>query len=134
METIVHPQPKISFLCVEDDHVTRTLLSMMISMKFPGVQVHVAENGKIGLELYKEHAPEIIVTDVNMPVMDGITMATEIKAINPRAVIIVVSAYSNTDYFLNAIEIGINHYILKPIDFNQLFATINKSIAGIATS
>jgi len=132
VETTVLPDQKISFLCVEDDHVTRNLLSMMISMKFPGVPIHLAENGKIGLELFKEHAPEIIVTDINMPVMDGITMAAEIKAINPKAVIIVVSAYSNTDYFLNAIEIGINHYILKPIDFNQLFATINKSIAGIA--
>jgi YesN/AraC family two-component response regulator len=134
METVVLSEPRISFLCVEDDHVTRTLLSMMISMKFPGAEIHLAENGKIGLELYKEHTPEIIVTDVNMPVMDGITMAAAIKAINPKSVIIVVSAYSNTEYFLNAIEIGINHYILKPIDFNQLFATINKSIAGIASS
>ena len=134
METITRIQPKISFLCMEDDHATRKLLGKMISLKFPDVLLHLAENGKVGLELFKEHAPEIIITDVNMPVMDGITMATEIKAINPRTTIIVVSAYSNTEYLLNSIEIGINHYILKPIDFNELFNSISKSIAGLAQS
>lgn len=106
----------------------------MISLKFPDAQLHLAENGKVGLELFKEHAPEIIITDVNMPVMDGITMAAEIKAINPRTTIIVVSAYSNTEYLLNSIEIGINHYILKPIDFNELFNSISKSVAELAQS
>jgi YesN/AraC family two-component response regulator len=67
-----------------------------------------------------------------MPVMDGIEMASQIKAINPSAIVIVVSAYNNTEYLLNAIEIGINHYVLKPIDFDKLFATIDKCLAGFA--
>jgi YesN/AraC family two-component response regulator len=69
-----------------------------------------------------------------MPVMDGIEMAAEIKAVNPGVIIIVISAYSNTEYLLNSIEIGINHYVLKPINFDKLFATIDKCLSGIGRS
>jgi YesN/AraC family two-component response regulator len=103
-------------------------------MKLPDITLHLAENGKIGLELYRKHEPRIVITDVNMPVMDGIEMAAQIKAINPGAIIIAVSAYNNTEYLMNAIEIGINHYVLKPIDFDKLFTTIGKCLTGAATS
>ena len=125
-------QSKMSFLYVEDDPLTRNIMEKIFLMKLPGVALHLAENGKIGLELYKKHAPRLVITDVNMPVMDGIEMAAQIKAINPSAIIIAVSAYHNTEYLLNAIEIGINHYVLKPIDFDKLFATIDKCLASIA--
>ncbi|HEX2768848.1 MAG TPA: response regulator [Geobacteraceae bacterium] len=131
METFGYTRPRISILYVEDDPVTRNILCKMIPLKFPGIDFHSAENGKVGLELYKEHAPDIIITDINMPVMDGIKMAAEIKTLHPDAIIIIVSAYSDTNYLLNAIEIGINHYILKPIDYKKLFVTIDKCIAGI---
>jgi signal transduction histidine kinase len=126
-----HPQPKVTILCVEDDPATRNLLTLAVSMKFPGVGLHFAENGKIGLELFREYAPDIVITDINMPVMDGIQMAREIKALNPETIIIVVSAYSDKPYLLNAIEIGIDHYVLKPIDHHRLFAVIARSLAEI---
>jgi YesN/AraC family two-component response regulator len=134
METEAFSQSNISFLYVEDDPVTRNIMEKIFLMKLPGVALYLAENGKIGLELYKKHAPRLVITDVNMPVMDGIEMAAQIKAINPSAIIIAVSAYNNTEYLLNAIEIGINHYVLKPIDFDKLFATIDRCLASIATS
>ena len=134
METEAFSQSNISFLDVEDDPVTRNIMEKIFLMKLPGVALYLAENGKIGLELYKKHAPRLVITDVNMPVMDGIEMAAQIKAINPSAIIIAVSAYNNTEYLLNAIEIGINHYVLKPIDFDKLFATIDRCLASIATS
>jgi YesN/AraC family two-component response regulator len=124
----------MSFLYVEDDPVTRNIMEKIFLMKLPDVKLLLAENGKVGLELYKKHAPRIVITDVNMPVMDGIEMAAQIKAINPGAIVIAVSAYNNTEYLLNAIEIGINHYVLKPIDFDKLFATIDKCLLGIAPS
>lgn len=134
METEIFSQPPISFLYVEDDPVTRGIMEKIFRLKLPGVVLHVAENGRIGLELFKKHAPEIVITDVNMPVMDGIEMAAEIKAVNPAAIIIAISAYSNTEYLLNSIEIGISHYVLKPIDFDKLFATIDKCLAGVKRS
>ena len=131
MDTFGYTRPQIAILYVEDDPVTRNLLCKMIPLKFPGVELHTAENGKVGLELYKELAPDIIITDINMPVMDGIKMAAEIKALHAEAIIIIVSAYSDTNYLLNAIEIGINYYLLKPIDYKKLFVTIDKCITGI---
>ncbi len=107
-------------------------MEKIIRMKMPDIDLLVAENGRVGLELYKKHSPAIVITDVAMPVMDGIEMATEIKAVDPKAVIIVISAYSNTEYLLDSIEIGVCHYVLKPIDFNKFFATIDKCLAGIA--
>ncbi len=132
MEAQPSPSTHKTFLYVEDDPVTREIMGKIIRMKMPDVHLLVAENGKVGLEMYKKHMPAIVITDVAMPVMDGIRMATEIKAVDPRAIIIVISAYSNTEYLLDSIELGVCHYILKPIDFSKFFATIDKCLAGIA--
>ncbi len=125
------PNKRASLLYEEDDPVTRGIMEKIIRMKLPDVELLVAENGREGLELYREHAPAIVITDVSMPVMDGIEMAAQIKAENPKAIIIVISAYSNTEYLLNSIEIGVSHYVLKPIDFTKFFATIDKCLAGL---
>ncbi len=133
-ETVEHSitqEPQISILCAEDDPVTRNLLSIMIAKKFPEVQLYQAENGQAGLELYKARKPDIVITDLRMPLLDGIQMAGEIKSLDPETVIIVVSAHNDAQYLLKAIEIGINHYVMKPVDHHQLISVIEKSIAGI---
>lgn len=121
----------LTVMYVEDDPVTRVLVAQTLPKKFPHFTIRTAENGKLGLQLYKEYQADIVITDVNMPVMNGILMAAEIKAINPDVVIIAVTAYSETNYLLNAIEIGISHYVLKPIDYKKLFEAIEKSSTGI---
>lgn len=121
----------ISILYAEDDPVARDILTTLILRRFPGVTMHVAENGAVGLELFQEHRPEIVITDINMPVMNGIRMAGEIKALVPDTTIIAVTAHSDTTYLLNAIEIGINHYVLKPIDHKKLFGIVGKCLTGI---
>ncbi len=131
MESFNYAASAITILYVEDDPVARDIASKMIPRKFPGMVLYAAENGKVGLELYKAHQPDIVITDINMPVMNGIQMANEIKAINAEANIIVISAYSDTDYLLSAIDLGINQYVLKPIDQHKLFAAIKKSAARI---
>jgi YesN/AraC family two-component response regulator len=131
MATADPPQPKISLLCVEDDSVSRDLIHRMISMKFPEIELHLAENGKIGLELFKEKMPQIVMTDIRMPVMDGVTMVDEIKALCPETKIVIVAANCNADYLLNDKEI--DHCVVKPINYKILFAVIEKCIADIAS-
>jgi PAS domain S-box-containing protein len=126
-----YTRSRISILYVEDDPDNRDLFARMIPMKYPELQLLTAENGKTGLELFREHLPDIVITDINMPVMDGVSMSAGIKAIQPDAVIIIVSAYCDANYLLKSIDIGINHYILKPIDYKKLFSTIDKCISGI---
>jgi len=121
----------ISLLYVEDEPDSRKMLSEIIGHRYPDVRVFVAENGEAGLESFKRNRPEIVVTDINMPVTDGIKMATEIKSLGPATEIIALTAYTNTQHLLQAIEIGISHYILKPIDMEQIFKVIDKALALI---
>jgi YesN/AraC family two-component response regulator len=135
MACYLDPQDTVfSLLAVEDDPIARDLMGKAICYAFPKLRLLTAENGVAGLELYKEHHPDIVLTDVRMPVMDGIAMATEIKRLDPEAVIAVVSAYCDTAQYLSGAEaIGIHHYIRKPVDFDALFATIRECLGEVST-
>jgi YesN/AraC family two-component response regulator len=121
----------ISILVVEDEKVIREVIEVMISRKFPDVAIYIAENGKMGVELFKEHTPEIVITDIQMPVMDGIEMAAEIKSINSGTKFIVLTAFSNTGYYEKFNNIGFHDFLPKPIEFDKLFAVTEKCIAEI---
>ncbi len=131
MEALNHDSSTISVMYVEDEKDAREILSSILTRKYPDIRFHIAENGEVGLELFKEHRPDIVITDISMPLVDGVRMAAEIKAMNPDTIIIAVTAYSDTKYLLKSIEIGINHYILKPVDYGNFFTIINKSIHSI---
>jgi YesN/AraC family two-component response regulator len=124
----------ISLLVVEDDRTVRTLLGMIIARKFPDVVIHMAEDGRAGLELYKEHAPQIVVTDISMPVMDGLQMSREIRLLGAAAKIIVVTAYDNSDCFDTFHQIGVEGFIVKPIAFEKLFSAIETCLAEVAAA
>ena len=128
MESQQESHARIGILYAEDDEVTRNILCTLIERKFPELRVHAAGNGREGLELFRKHAPAIVITDINMPELDGIQMAREIRNTHPDTVIIMVSAYSDARYLLSAIDIGVSQYILKPIDHKKLFPVIEKSI------
>ena len=121
----------ISLLYVEDEQDAREMLGEIIGRHYPDVRIFVAENGEAGLDSFKRNRPEIVITDINMPVTDGIRMATEIRSLSPATEIIALTAYTNTQHLLQAIEIGISHYILKPISVEQIFNVLDKSIAAI---
>jgi two-component system, cell cycle sensor histidine kinase and response regulator CckA len=122
----------ISLLCVEDDQVAREAVYATLTRKYPALVLFTAENGAEGLELFKRHKPDIVLTDICMPIMDGIEMARQIRALSPGTDIIATTAYSDTNYLLAAIKIGISRYVLKPLDLAPLFEAIDESIARIA--
>ena len=130
METSAGTGQGVSLLFVEDDPVVTNLFCRMIADKLPGVAFHMAENGRIGLDYFRERLPPIVITDIRMPVMDGITMAAEIKALRPETIIIIVAANCDADYLLN--DIDIDYCVAKPIDYKILSAIIEKCIAEIA--
>jgi PAS domain S-box-containing protein len=121
----------ISILLVEDEAETREILSRMLTIKLPEIRLLCAENGKSGLELYQEHRPDLVITDVNMPLMDGLSMAGVIRELHQETHIIVLTAYNDTHYLLHAIEAGISHYVLKPINQRKLFASIDNCLDRI---
>jgi len=122
---------EISILYVEDDPAARGFLGKAMTVKYPTMKVYTAENGEIGLELFKKHTSDIVLTDISMPVMDGIRMAREIKALKSDANIIVITAHSETHYLLDIIKIGLLRCVLKPIDFEQLFEAIDDCLVRV---
>src|SRR5690349_10577852 len=102
MESKSNPMPSISILLVEDDKATLTLLTTILAKKFPEVALHIAINGRTGLELFKDHTPNIIVTDINLPELNGVQMVGKMRAIKPHVKIIVLSADTEKAFFEHA--------------------------------
>jgi PAS domain S-box-containing protein len=107
----------LSILYVEDEEMTRKTFERSLNRMFG--TIHQAENGKVGLQIFQKEKIDIVLTDVNMPEMDGLQMSKEIKKINSRVPIIVSSAYNDSHFLMNAIDIGIEHYITKPVDMRR---------------
>ncbi len=118
-------------LYAEDDGSTREVVQLMLNRRFPGMVIHAADNGRKGLDLYHDVRPDIVLADMKMPVMDGITMAQEIRKHDQRTRIIITTANTDTNRILEAIDVGINNYVLKPINQVKLFASIEQCISGI---
>ncbi len=119
-------------LYVEDEKTTRVVFSKIITRKYPDLKLYVAEDGATGLEMYRAIRPDIVLADMNIPVMDGIQMAREIKALDAEAIIVAVTAHNDSYYLQNAIEIGISHYVLKPVVSDKLFAVIDETIEKLS--
>jgi YesN/AraC family two-component response regulator len=122
----------VSVLYVEDEPLTRQIVAGMIRRRIP--QVYVAGDGNEGLALFKEYSPDIVVSDVKMPNLDGIEMSRVIKSLDKDARIILTTAYSDARTLLIAIELGIDKYILKPVEMESLFSAIDKCAETIVLS
>jgi YesN/AraC family two-component response regulator len=119
----------IKLMLVEDDNEARKVTGLIMARKFPDIAIFLAENGSMGLELFKEHLPDIVMTDINMPVMDGIRMASEIKAIKPDTKFILLTATSKDNE--RFCEIGFSACIMKPLALIKLYTAIEKCVAEI---
>ena len=108
----------IRLLYAEDDAETREELQSILERYV--AELYTAKNGREGMELFKQFHPDIIVTDIQMPEMNGLSMAADIRAIYPDQAIVVLSAYNDVEYLFRALELGIQHYITKPISVERL--------------
>ena len=114
----------ISVLYVEDQILILRSFGNILKRRIK--DVFTATNGKEGLEVYKQHRQDIIITDINMPVMNGIEMVREIKSINPAIPVILLSAFDNKEYLLDAISLRVNGFISKPVDADKLVDLIGE--------
>ncbi len=116
----------VSVLYVEDDLELRQNTVRLLSSFFTGIGV--ADNGLDGLNKYRSNQYDLVITDINMPVMNGVKMAQEIKKENPQQVIVVISAHDEARYLLDLINLGIDYYILKPLDLNKFLNILYKAV------
>lgn len=124
----------ISLLIVEDCEITSKCYSNVLSMFCPEVTIYTASNGTTGLELFKARMPDIVVTDYNMPDMDGRQMAGHIRAIKPETKLIVITGdcekLEQKDLAANMITF--DHIIVKPVDFQNFFEVVKQCKDEIA--
>lgn len=118
----------ISILFVDDNESIRTLYRRLLEKHVN--HFYIARNGRQGLELYKQHRPDMVITDINMPVMDGLEMVREIKQADPNAKIVVMSAYNVKENFIESINLGVDGYLMKPVEAKKLLSLIDE-FAGI---
>jgi len=114
----------ISILIVEDEPLVLKTICDIIQRRYQNV--YAADNGLTGIERYMQHKPDIVITDIRMPKKNGLEMALELKTINPDVKIIVLTAFNDTSYLVNAIDVGVHQYIFKPVQGEKLIRAIKR--------
>ncbi|MFP4486128.1 MAG: response regulator transcription factor [Campylobacterales bacterium] len=122
---------KLSVLYVEDDDSAREQIQSILEILFK--KIYVATDGAEGIEIFRDNHSKIdlVITDVQMPVMNGLEMSSKIKEISPHKHILILSAHNDISYFSLAIDIGVDGFIIKPIVTDKFLKAIKKSIRQI---
>ncbi len=128
LKSLIQKSKSLSVLYVEDNELVRIQTIKMLNNYFDDIKYAV--NGADGLNLFKTHQDEIdiVFTDINMPLMDGISMSQQIRNINKLVPIVIFSAHDDKKYFLDCIKVGIEGYLLKPYNQSELTEVIDKIV------
>lgn len=117
-----------TLLYVEDNKIIQKIVKVILQTHFK--EIYLANDGKEGVKLYQEKNPNIVLADISMPNMNGLDMISKIKKLNPNQKIALLTGYNNITYLNQAINMGVNKYILKPIQPKQML----DALQDIATS
>ena len=125
----------VTMILVEDESFERRALIEHIDWNLIGVEViGEAINGEQGLSLVMERHPDIVLSDVSMPAMNGVEMARKIRAIAPETRILFLSAYDEFDYAKQAIDLNVQAYVMKPVNESELLRESGDTVNDIAAS
>lgn len=90
--------------------------------------LYCAYDGEEGLELFERERPDIVITDIQMPRMNGLDMIDRIREVDAEVPIIITTAYNETDYLLKAVNLHVDGYLMKPLNFKELVARLRKIV------
>lgn len=114
----------IKLLYVEDETIIREQLERLLRRVVR--DVITGKNGEEGLAAFVEHSPDMIITDIKMPKMTGLEMSREIRKLNRDIPIVITTAHSESEFLLEAIEISVSDFLLKPVDTDNLIKIIER--------
>ena len=114
----------LKVLYVEDDKDLRESSTKMFGQFFDAIDT--AEDGQVGLNQYKKNTYDLVITDIVMPHMSGVEMIEKIRTLNPNQAIIVTSAHNDANALFNLIDLGVDKFLLKPMDLGQLIDALIK--------
>ncbi|WP_054027413.1 response regulator transcription factor [Bacillus sp. FJAT-28004] len=113
-------------LIVDDEKFERDGIKYLLSNYNFNVSVAEAHNGKEALDYLLHHEVDVLITDIRMPIMDGIGLVNSLRKHDQSLKIVISSAYGEFEYAKKAIELGVEHYILKPVDIEEFIDVIRK--------
>jgi DNA-binding response OmpR family regulator len=113
---------RYTLLYIEDEVYLREMVVSFLEDYFS--EIYEAGDGREALEIYKDKEPDIIMTDIEMPKMNGLDFCKEIRKKDGTTPIIIMTAYSNTEYLLLATELNLVKYLIKPIEEEALFKAL----------
>ena len=122
----MNDRKKISVLYAEDETDIREKYSQFL--KRFCTDVYEAKDGEEALEIYKEKRPDIILVDISMPKINGLDLVAKIRENDHKTKVIMLTAHSDTEYLLNATNLKLTRYLIKPVNREDLTSTLNLAI------
>lgn len=122
IEAIARYAKDLSVLYAEDEPHTQEAMRSILSNFFK--HVYVASNGEEGLELFKNHQPDLVLSDINMPKVNGLEMVQAIRSVDQEIPVMIITAYSDTQYLMDSIFLGIDRYVNKPLNDQEFFKNL----------
>jgi DNA-binding response OmpR family regulator len=124
---------KLKLLYAEDAKMIRKDFMIYLKSMYQ-FTIYEADDGEEALALYKKYEPEIVLTDITMPKMDGLTLVKEIRKISKHTKIIILSAHSEQEKLLQALDSNVVNYLIKPINRKKLRECIETAIDTLSPS
>jgi len=113
-------------LLVDDEHFLRQSLRRHFETSADDFRIVAeASNGQEALEALRQHTIQVVITDIRMPVMDGLTLASRIHELYPDILVVILSGYAEFEYARRAIRYGVTNYLLKPVSEEDLENTLS---------
>ncbi|MGB6329603.1 MAG: response regulator [Halarcobacter sp.] len=132
MKSIKLKLKALTILYAEDEIGIRK--NIMKTLSYYAKDVYEASNGKEALDLYEEKKPDIILSDIHMPIMDGIEFIKKVRKKDKNTPVVMITAHTDKKYLLEAVELHMEKYIVKPINTRMLFEVLGKCIDSLNIS
>ena len=127
MSQPTRPEGAIRAVIADDEAFIRQVLLKMLERLGIDV-VGVAENGRMALEMYNQHRPDIVILDIAMPEMDGLETLRKLLERDPEARVLMCTSFSSKQYVVEAVKIGAKGYLNKPFDLDKIREKISKIV------
>lgn len=122
----------MKLLIVDDEPIIRDGIKALVDLEGLGIEeIFEAENGEQAYKLFELNQPDIVLADINMPRMNGLEFSEKIKLLKPEVRIALITGYDYFDYARQAIKIGVEDYVLKPVSRSDITALLSELVAKV---
>lgn len=123
---------EFTIVLAEDDHLTLEVVAKFLRPLCK--HLYLAENGATALQLFEAHKPDLVITDIEMPKLSGLELAKIIRRKSISTQIIILTAYRRREYLLEAVNLQLTQYLLKPLSFEKIMKALQVSEAFLASN